>query len=154
MYKPGFVHGRESLDTTFLPCMHWKADKNEVPREKTIFAVQGPLCSVRGWDRIGHAVSPYNSIVQAFLALLLLEEEVWVTQTVLWLKSCAASPELFAQHRSLCRGVTEPEYISLAEPWSPPAYYMIQELLLSSAPTMYFVIVHLVKILIESFISQ
>lgn len=69
-----------------------------MPRQKTVFAVWGPLCSIRGWDWIGHAINPCNSIVQAFLALLLLEAEVWITQTVLWLKSSAASPELLTQH--------------------------------------------------------
>lgn len=81
------VHGRKPLDTTFLPCALESWDKNEVPRQKTVFAVQGLLCSIRGWDWIGHAVSPCNSMVQAFLALLPLEAEVWITQIVLWLKS-------------------------------------------------------------------
>lgn len=39
-------------------------------------------------------------MVQVFLALLLLEAEVWITETVLWLKSSTASPELLAQHRA------------------------------------------------------
>lgn len=75
-------------------------------KQEMTSAVQGPFCSIVGWDWVGRAAGLHNFMVQAFLALLPPEAEVWITQTVLWRKSSAASPELSAQHRS-CTGESQ-----------------------------------------------
>lgn len=147
------IHGKESLGILSLPCALESCDEEVLGQEMTP-AVQGSFCSVVRWDWVGHAAGLHNFMVQAFLALFSPEAEVWITQTVLWLKSSAASPVLLVQHRS-CTG--EPQRQSTPLPQSH-GHHLPASCSRSSCstqlPAMYFVIVSLMKILIRSFPSQ
>lgn len=96
IYKP------ESHSTTHwtLPpyIVNYKAQMRR--RQEKISVVQEPLCFAVGLDWVGHAAGLHNFMVQA---LLPPETEDWIVQTVLWLKSSAASPELSTHHR-ICTG--------------------------------------------------